>query len=151
MPTYRRHRPPPTVVRWFAGTPFRCCSASGAPTASVADRSAALAALGDEVLGVHEQAAVGRLVAPLGHRVDLLSALLPASLRGEALACLERRAVVGLHEDDVVLGRVEPPRVVAVRELELNTGVREQLAHVLLVAPPRRWRGVVGRSREVRA
>ena len=33
----------------------------------------------DEVLGLHQQASVGGLVAPLGHRVDLVAALVPAA------------------------------------------------------------------------
>src|SRR5918994_1743425 len=116
-----------------------------------ATSSALLAAERDEVLRVHQQAAVGRLAATLRHRMDLFAALLPASLGAEPLAGLQRRAVAGLHEDDVVLRRVEPPRIVAAGELELNAGAREQLAYVLLVTPKRGRRGVVRRSRHVPA
>ena len=48
-------------------------------------------------------------------------------LGGEALACLERRAVVGLHERDEVLGR-SAPLVVAAGERQLDRAVREQPA-----------------------
>src|SRR5215208_2572608 len=105
----------------------------------------------DQVFGVHEQAAVAGFVAALGQREDLAAALLPAALGGETLARLDGRAVVGLHEHDVLLGGIESPRVLAAGELELDPGALEQPAHVLLVAPERGRGREAGRRRQVAA
>ena len=85
----------------------------------------------DEVLGLDQQAAVGGLVAALGQREDLGAAVLSAVVGGEALARLERRPVLGLHERDPGLGEGEAPRVVAVRELEPDVRRR----HGTVVSP----------------
>src|SRR3712207_1541946 len=53
--------------------------------------SADLVGDGDQVLGLHVQAAVGRLVAALRQREDLRAAVLPAALGDEALARLHGR------------------------------------------------------------
>src|SRR5262249_10582994 len=58
----------------------------------------------DEVLGLHEEPAIGGLVPGLHHLHELLAAASPAPLGGQPLAGLHRRPVAGLHELDVVVG-----------------------------------------------
>ena len=75
----------PVLAEPERGRPAAAAGAGAARTGiALLGASDGLAADRDEVLGVHQQAAVGRLVAALGQREDLVAALLPASLGGRA-------------------------------------------------------------------
>src|SRR5215211_7908620 len=99
-----------------------------------------------QVFALDPAAAVGRLVQLLVQRHELRPALLPRALGLEALFRLDRGPVALLEVALILLEAREGERRGSALELELETVAREQLAHVVLVAPEwrrgreRRWR-----------